>query len=41
LTSRFIEAVSNGDMAALTAVLADDVVITSDGGGKVAAARKR
>ena len=40
LTSRFIEAVSNGDMAALTAVLADDVVITSDGGGKVAAARK-
>lgn len=40
LTTRFIEAVSNGDMAALTAVLADDVVITADGGGKVHAARK-
>ncbi len=40
LTSRFIEAVSNGDMAALTAVLADDVVATADGGGKVNAARK-
>ncbi|MDQ2652766.1 MAG: RNA polymerase sigma-70 factor [Chloroflexota bacterium] len=40
LTARFIEAVSNGDMAALTATLADDVVITSDGGGKVLAARK-
>ena len=40
LTTRFIEAVSNGDMAALTAVLADDVVITADGGGKVSAARK-
>ena len=40
LTARFIEAVSNGDMAALTAVLADDVVATADGGGKVHAARK-
>lgn len=40
LTARFIEAVSNGDMAALTAVLADDVVITADGGGKVTTARK-
>ena len=40
LTARFIEAVSNGDMAALTATLAEDVVITSDGGGKVLAARK-
>lgn len=40
LINRFIEAVSNGDMAALTAVLADDVVITADGGGKVNAARK-
>jgi RNA polymerase sigma-70 factor (ECF subfamily) len=40
LTTRFIEAVSNGDMAALTAVLADDVVMTADGGGKVSAARK-
>jgi RNA polymerase sigma-70 factor (ECF subfamily) len=40
LTTRFIEAVSNGDMSALTAVLADDVVATADGGGKVHAARK-
>lgn len=40
LTARFIEAVSNGDMGALTAVLADDVVATADGGGKVNAARK-
>jgi RNA polymerase sigma-70 factor, ECF subfamily len=40
LTMRFIEAVSDGDMAALTTVLADDVVITADGGGKVSAARK-
>lgn len=40
LTTRFIEAVSSGDMAALTAVLADDVVATADGGGKVHAARK-
>lgn len=40
LTSRFIQAVSDGDMAALTATLAHDVVITSDGGGKVLAARK-
>ncbi|MFN8660324.1 MAG: RNA polymerase sigma-70 factor [Thermomicrobiales bacterium] len=40
LTARFIQAVSSGDMAALTATLAEDVVITSDGGGKVLAARK-
>ena len=40
LTTRFIEAVSNGDMAALTEVLAHDVVLTADGGGKVNAARK-
>jgi RNA polymerase sigma-70 factor (ECF subfamily) len=40
LTTRFIEAVSNGDLTALTAVLADDVVATADGGGKVHAARK-
>ena len=40
LTARFIEAVSNGDLAALTAVLADDVMVTADGGGKVTTARK-
>lgn len=40
LTNRFIDAVSTGDVAALTATLAEDVVITSDGGGKVTAARK-
>ncbi|MFT4041481.1 MAG: RNA polymerase sigma-70 factor [Thermomicrobiales bacterium] len=40
LTSRFIDAVSHGDMAALTSMLAEDVVIQSDGGGKVLAARK-
>lgn len=40
LTTQFIQAISNGDMAALTATLADDVVITADGGGKVSAARK-
>lgn len=40
LTTRFIQAVSDGDMDALTATLAEDVVITADGGGKVSAARR-
>lgn len=36
----FMRAVSDGDMHALVATLTDDVVIYSDGGGKVSAARK-
>lgn len=40
LTSRFLQAVTNGDMPALIETLTDDVTILSDGGGKVHAARK-
>ena len=40
LLAAFIEAARNGDLEALEAVLADDVVALSDGGGVVAAARK-
>ena len=40
LLTAFIEAARNGDLEALEAVLADDVVALSDGGGVVAAARK-
>jgi RNA polymerase sigma-70 factor (ECF subfamily) len=40
LTEQFIRAVSEGDMPALIATLADDVTVYSDGGGKVTAARK-
>jgi RNA polymerase sigma-70 factor (ECF subfamily) len=40
LTSNFLRAVSEGDMPALIATLADDVTVFSDGGGKVNAARK-
>lgn len=36
LISRFIEAVSQGDEAALLSILADDAVLVADGGGKVA-----
>ena len=40
LTASFVRAVSDGDMSALIAMLADDVTVFSDGGGKVNAARK-
>jgi RNA polymerase sigma-70 factor, ECF subfamily len=40
LTERFIGAISTGDVAGLAAVLAHDVTVWSDGGGKVTAARK-
>jgi RNA polymerase sigma-70 factor (ECF subfamily) len=35
LISRFIEALSQGDEAALLSILADDAVLVGDGGGKV------
>ena len=37
LASRFFDAVGEGDMAGLEALLADDVVLRGDGGGKVPA----
>jgi RNA polymerase sigma-70 factor (ECF subfamily) len=40
LLSAFIEAAQNGDLEALEAVLTEDVVALSDGGGIVLAARK-
>lgn len=40
VTQRFVRACANGDMQALLAVLAPDVVFEADGGGKVSAARK-
>lgn len=40
LTTVFAHAVSEGDMPALLETLAEDVVVYSDGGGKVNAARK-
>jgi len=40
LLAAFIEAARNGDLEALEAVLAEDVVALSDGGGIVLAARK-
>ena len=40
LTYQFIQACSSGDMQGLLALLADDVVMYSDGGGKVRAALK-
>jgi RNA polymerase sigma-70 factor (ECF subfamily) len=39
LVERFLRACQQGDMAALTEALAEDVVSWSDGGGKVSAAR--
>ena len=39
LTRRFVHACTTGDMAALLALLADDITLWSDGGGKVLAAR--
>src|SRR5581483_7938405 len=35
LARRFLRAVSDGDLSGLVATLADDVVVWSDGGGKV------
>ncbi|MCX5383992.1 RNA polymerase sigma-70 factor [Streptomyces sp. NBC_00083] len=40
LLTRFLEAARGGDLAALTELLAEDVVAWSDGGGKVTAARR-
>jgi RNA polymerase sigma-70 factor (ECF subfamily) len=40
LAERFARAFSSGDAEALTSLLADDVGVWSDGGGKVAAARR-
>lgn len=37
LTGRFLAAAQNGDLAGLEALLANDVVLTGDGGGKVPA----
>ena len=37
LTHRFLDAVSNGDLQALEELLADDVVLHADGGGRVRA----
>jgi RNA polymerase sigma-70 factor (ECF subfamily) len=40
LTTRFLQAISEGDMPALIETLTDDATVFSDGGGKVTAARK-
>jgi RNA polymerase sigma-70 factor, ECF subfamily len=40
LTADFVRAVSEGDMPALIETLTHDVMVVSDGGGKVSAARK-
>jgi RNA polymerase sigma-70 factor (ECF subfamily) len=40
LTARFLSACMTGDLEGLLGMLADDVVLWSDGGGKVAAARR-
>ncbi len=40
VTQRFVQACASGDLQALLAVLAPDVVFEADGGGKVSAARK-
>lgn len=40
LSTVFFEALGSGDLEGLRSVLAEDVVLRSDGGGKVAAARK-
>ena len=40
IASRFAAAFKTGDAAALTALLASDVHMVSDGGGKVSAARR-
>jgi RNA polymerase sigma-70 factor, ECF subfamily len=40
LTMQFVQTLSSGDMEGFLALLADDIVLMSDGGGKVAAALK-
>ncbi|HEY7255084.1 MAG TPA: RNA polymerase sigma-70 factor [Solirubrobacterales bacterium] len=40
LLDRFLDASESGDVEALKEILADDAVVYSDGGGKVAAARR-
>ena len=40
ITRHFFDALKHGDISALEAVLAEQVVLTTDGGGKVAAARR-
>lgn len=40
LLQQFLEACASGDLAGLMALLSDDIVLTSDGGGKVAAAQR-
>lgn len=40
ILSQFLQAVALGDLNGLTTLLAEDVVWTSDGGGKVSAARR-
>jgi RNA polymerase sigma-70 factor (ECF subfamily) len=40
LLARFLQACQQGDIAALTETLAEDVIAWSDGGGKVSAARQ-
>ena len=40
LTRQFVHACTTGDLPALMATLADDITLWSDGGGKVAAARR-
>lgn len=40
LTSKFLQAITTGDMPGLISTLTEDVTIYADGGGKVSAARK-
>lgn len=40
LTAQFIAACQQGDLPALVATLADDIILRSDGGGKATAARR-
>ena len=40
LTERFLAACTTGDLPGLTALLAEDVTVWADGGGRVAAARR-
>jgi RNA polymerase sigma-70 factor, ECF subfamily len=40
LTTQFVQTLTEGDMDGLLALLAEDITLTSDGGGKVAAALK-
>jgi len=40
LTQRFLETIATGDLPGLVSVLADDITLWSDGGGKAVAARE-